>query len=147
MSNLVPAIHNILVPVDFSECSKAALRYAVSLAAQFGATLTLVHVVEPYMYPEDLSAGATIGELDGRWMPRQMKKLEALRRSVQAGIPETVVVTMGTKWNRILGMAKSWGADMIIMGTHGRTLKHALMGSTAERVARHADCPVLVVPS
>jgi nucleotide-binding universal stress UspA family protein len=53
---------------------------------------------------------------------------------------------MGTAWNRIVGAAKSWNADLIVLGTHGRTgLKHALMGSTAERVVRHANCPVLVV--
>jgi universal stress protein A len=55
---------------------------------------------------------------------------------------------MGTAWNQIVEMAKSWNADMVVIGTHGRTgLKHALLGSTAERVVRHAACPVLVVHS
>jgi universal stress protein A len=139
-------ILNILVAVDFSDYSKAALDYATFLAESFGATLTLVHAVEPYVYPEDLSAGFTIDQIDARWMQKQKEKLEALRQTIKEGIPATVVVTMGTAWNGIVGAAKSWNADLIVIGTHGRTgLKHALVGSTAERVVRHAACPVLVV--
>jgi universal stress protein A len=143
-----PEIQNILVAVDFSDYSKTALQYATFLAEGFGATLTLVHAVEPYVYPEDLSAGFTIEEIDARWMQKHKEKLEALRRTIKEGIPSTVVVTMGTAWNQIVEMAKSWNADMVVIGTHGRTgLKHALLGSTAERVVRHAACPVLVVHS
>jgi nucleotide-binding universal stress UspA family protein len=143
-----PQIQNILVAVDFSDYSEAALQYATFLAETFGATLTLVHSVEPYVYPEDLSAGFTIEQIDARWIQKQKEKLEALRQTIKKGIPATVVVTMGTPWNRIVGAAKSWNADLIVIGTHGRTgLKHALMGSTAERVVRHATCPVLVVHS
>jgi nucleotide-binding universal stress UspA family protein len=141
-----PEIQNILVAVDFSDYSEAALKYATFLAETFGATLTLVHSVEPYIYPEDLSAGYTIEELDARWIKKQKDKLETVRQTIKEGIPTTVVVTMGAAWNRIVGAAKSWNADLIVIGTHGRTgLKHALMGSTAERVVRHATCPVLVV--
>jgi universal stress protein A len=146
-STIPQKIQNILVAIDFSDCSKAALNYAASLAEAFSATLTLVHVVEPYIYPEDLSAGLTIEELDARWIEKQKEKMEALRGTIKEGIPETVVVTMGTVWNRIVGMAKKWNADLIVIGTHGSTLKHALIGSTAERVVRHAGCPVLVVPT
>jgi universal stress protein A len=141
-----PRIRKILVAVDFSEYSTAALQYATYLAESFGASLTLVHSVEPYVYPEDLSAGFTIEEVDARWSQKQKEKLEALRQTLKPGIPSTVIVTMGTAWNRIVGMAKSQNADLIVIGTHGRTgIKHALMGSTAERVVRHAACPVLVV--
>ena len=134
--------------MDFSDYSEAALRYASFLAGNFGATLTLAHAVEPYVYPEDLSAGLTIDQIDSRWMQKQKEKLETLRQTIKEGIPAIVVVTMGTAWNQIVTMAKSWNADLIVIGTHGRTgLKHALMGSTAERVVRHAACPVLVVHS
>jgi len=141
-----PQILNILVAVDFSDYSRAALDYATFLAEGFGATLTLAHAVEPYIYPEDLSAGLTIDQIDSRWMQKQKEKMETLRQTIKEGIPAVVVVTMGTAWNQIIAMAKSWNADLIVIGTHGRTgLKHALMGSTAERVVRHATCPVLVV--
>jgi universal stress protein A len=143
-----PQIQSILVPVDFSDHSEAALRYATLLAESFGATLTLVHSVEPYVYPEDLSAGFTLEEIDARWVRKQTEKLATLGQTIKEGIPATVVVTMGTAWNRIVAAAKSWNADLIVMGTHGRTgLKHVLMGSTAERVVRHAACPVLILHS
>jgi universal stress protein A len=139
-------IKNIMVAVDFSDCSKAALDYAVFLAEKFAGALTLVHSVEPYIYPEDLSAGYTVDQIDGRWMDAETSKLENLKKSVKQSIPATSVVTMGTPWNRIVGAAKSHKADIIVIGTHGRTgLKHALMGSTAEKVVRHAQCPVVVV--
>jgi universal stress protein A len=94
------------------------------------------------------TSGFTIEQIDACWMQKQKEKLETLRQTIKEGIPATVVVTMGTAWNRIVGAAKSWNADLIVIGTHGRTgLKHALMGSTAERVVRHAACPVLVVHS
>ncbi len=141
-----PQIQNILVAVDFSDYSSAALAYATFLAENFGATLTLVHAVEPYVYPEDLSAGFTIDQIDARWIQKQKEKLEVLRQTIKEGIPASVVVTMGTAWHGIIDAAKSWNADLIVIGTHGRTgLKHALVGSTAERVVRHAICPVLVV--
>jgi nucleotide-binding universal stress UspA family protein len=139
-------VKNILVAVDFSDCSAAAVRYATFLAETFGAALTLVHSVEPYLYPEDLSAGFTIDEVQGRCLHQQKEKLEALRETITEKVPASVLVTMGTPWNRIVGVAKSQNADLLVVGTHGRTgLKHALLGSTAERVVRHASCPVLVV--
>lgn len=79
-----PKIQNILVAVDFSEYSRAALNYASFLAERFGATLTLVHAVEPYVYPEDLSAGFTLEEIDARWMAKQKGKLETLREFIAA---------------------------------------------------------------
>lgn len=139
-------ICNILVAVDFSEYARAALDYAAFLAESFGATLTLVHSVEPYIYPEDLSAGRTLEDVQDAAANDCKIKLKELALSVREGIPSSTVVTMGTPWHQIVAMAKSWNADIIVIGTHGRTgLKHVLMGSTAERVVRHAHCPVLVV--
>jgi universal stress protein A len=145
---LAPAsrIQKIVVATDFSETAKAALDYAIFMARVHGATLKLVHSVEPYVYPEDLSAGYTIDELDGRWIQKHTEKLEALRRTLPPSLKSSTMVTMGTPWHQIVEIAKKWEADLIVIGTHGRTgVKHALMGSTAERVARHAACPVLVV--
>jgi nucleotide-binding universal stress UspA family protein len=139
-------IRNILVGIDFSEYSAAALRYATYLAESFGAKLTLAHAAESYVYPEDLAAGLTVADVDARWEKNQAEKLENLRNSVKKEISTGVVITRGPAWSQIVVMSKSTGADLIILGTHGRTgLKHALMGSTAERVVRHATCPVLVV--
>jgi nucleotide-binding universal stress UspA family protein len=142
-------VTNILVAVDFSDCSKAALDYAAVLARNVGATLTLVHVVEPYVYPEDLSAGLTIEQVDARWMRTAREKLEELRRQTSTEkILSNVIVTMGPAWRQIVETAKSRHADLIVTGTHGYTgLTHVVLGSTAERVVRHAGRPVLVVPA
>jgi nucleotide-binding universal stress UspA family protein len=140
-------VQNILVAIDFTESSKAALNYATFLAEAFGATLTLAHVAEPLIFAEDLAAGLTIEQLDSRWIEKQKENMEALRHTIKEGIPETVVVTMGGVCNQIIAVAKSWNADLIVMGTHGPPWKHSLLGSTAERVVRHASCPVVVVPS
>lgn len=143
-----PQIQNILVALDFSDVSTAVLRYATFLAESFGATLTLVHSVEPCAYPEDLSAGFTIEEVEARWIKKHEQQMEVFRQTIHEGIPSTVVVTTGTARSVIVATAKSHNADLIVIGTHGRAgLKHVLTGSTADRVVRHATWPVLVVPS
>ena len=141
-----PQIRNILVGIYFSEYSAAAVRYATYLAECLGAKLTLAHASECYVYPEDLSAGLSIEALDSRWEKAQAEKLEAVQKSIKKEVSSCTVVTRGPAWSQIVIMAKTTNADLIILGTRGRTgLKHALMGSTAERVVRHATCPVLVV--
>lgn len=142
-----PRLERILVAVDFSESSKAALDYAVAVASRFGASLQLVHAVEPCIYPEDLAAGISVEEIDARWTQRKKDELEAFRAAaVKEGAAATMVVIRGSPWAQVVETAKSWNADLIVIGTRGLTgLKHMLMGSTAERVVRHATCPVLVV--
>ncbi len=143
----LPHLERILVAVDFSESSKAALEYALAMADKFNSAVALVHAVEPCIYPEDLSAGISVEEIDARWTKQKKKELEAFRRAaIKEGKPSTLVVTRGTAWTQIVETAKSWQADLIVIGTRGLTgLKHVLVGSTAERVVRHATCPVLVV--
>jgi nucleotide-binding universal stress UspA family protein len=140
-------IENILVAVDFSDSSKAALEYALSISDQFEATVTLVHAIEPYLYQDDLALGTTLEEINARWSRKQKEKLEILCQStVRNPILSTVLVVTGVAWTQIVETAKTRHADLIVIGTRGLTgLKHVLMGSTAERVVRHAHCPVLVV--
>ena len=140
-------IANILVAVDFSDSSKAALDYALSIADRFDAAVTLVHAVEPYIHQEDLLLETSLEDIDARWTRKQKEELEILRQStVRNGTPSTVIVATGVAWTQIVETAKSRSADLIVIGTRGLTgLKHVLMGSTAERVVRHATCPVLVV--
>ena len=143
----LPHIERILVAVDFSESSKAALEYALSVADKFNSAVALVHAVEPCVYPEDLAAGISVDEIDARWTKKKKEELEAFRRAaIKEGRPSTLIVTRGTAWAQIVETAKSWPANLIVIGTRGLTgLKHVLVGSTAERVVRHATCPVLVV--
>jgi len=140
-------LQKILVPIDFSNLSKDALPYAVLLAGHYGAELLLLHIVE--MFPIDSLLGR---ELTHQTTVPLMKQAEAdLERIAMelgevSGVKAAVAARRGTPFAEICDAAKSGSADLIVLTTHGYTgLKHVLLGSTAERVVRHAPCPVLVV--
>ena len=140
-------IKSILVPVDFSPASKRALEYAVGVASQFKATLTLLHVVEPVATP-DFAASFPLALEDESLMAAAKRQLEQTVKAarVPRGMVEKVLVRFGRSFHEIADAARTRKADLIIISTHGYTgLKHALLGSTTERVVRHAHCPVLVV--
>jgi len=140
-------VKSILVPHDFSSPSKRALNYAVSVAQQFKAKLTLLNVVEPMGTP-DFAASFPLAMEDDRVMAAAKKELEraAKEARVPRGILEKVLVRFGRSFHEITEAARTRKVDLIILSTHGYTgLKHALLGSTTERVVRHAPCPVLVV--
>ena len=140
-----PEPKKILVPVDFSPASLDGLRYALALARPFGATLTALHVIEP------LGPMARL-EVDVDAHERKLRKgvrlrLEELHLEVDepAGAFDTLF-REGTSYDEIVGMAQRRDFDLIVMASLGRSgLVDMLLGSTAERVVRHAPCPVLVV--
>lgn len=137
-------LQRILVPLDFSEDSLKALRYALRFAEQFGARITLVHVVEPMIYPPD----AGFIPLDQTQMVKASKRRMAAlaREAVPAKQLERTAVVFGNPAHEIASLARRRKFDLIVLSTHGYTgLQHVLLGSTAERVVRHAPCPVLVV--
>lgn len=141
-------IQQILVPTDFSECSQKAVEYAIAFAKQFGASLTLLHVLEPVAYP--VGSDYMLGEvqnLDAKFQDEAHERLMDLTRSVVApDIPAVPMVRIGSAWQEITEIARDRDIDLIIIGTHGYTgLKHLVLGSTAEKVVRHAPCPVLTV--
>jgi universal stress protein A len=139
-------IDRILVPIDFSECSKKALRYALPLARQHGAALTLLHIVPP-AYGGGEYAGFNFAELEANMQAAGEKDLAQLARDeVPAEIPAETLVRIGHPGQEVVGLARSLLADLIVISTHGRTgLKHIFLGSVAEYVVRHAPCPVFVV--
>jgi nucleotide-binding universal stress UspA family protein len=140
-------LKNILVPIDFSEFSQKALAHAVPLAEKFGAKITLVHVVEPSIYPETLLVSPEREEMNIQFTVDGRNLLETLRREkIDPAIPSDAIVLVGRPYAQIIEAAQSKNADLIVIATHGYTgLKHVLLGSTAERVVRHATCPVLTV--
>lgn len=142
-------IGRILVPVDFSEHSRKSLRYARPFAEQFGAQITLLHVIEPVVLPTDFGyVPATPVELDEHRMEDARRQLQGLIRELGATVPIDFVVRLGRAWKEIVDAAKSQNMDLLIIATHGYTgLKYALLGSVAEKIIRHAPCPVLVVRS
>jgi nucleotide-binding universal stress UspA family protein len=144
---------HILVPTDFSDASELAVDAAAMLARELGAKITVVHVHDP----DALRAPATIA-----WSPAEVKNLsDEIERSIDAsfailkeqrlkGIPDvdSVIVHDASASRAICDLAENLGTDLIVISTHGRTgLKHLLIGSVAERVVRHATCPVLTLRS
>jgi universal stress protein A len=141
-------LKHIVVPIDFSDTSHKALQYAVPFAAQFGAKLLLVHVIEPFALPAELSYVPPEVENAGQTAIKgALEKLaELCQHQLGAKCLSQTSVRMGVPWHEITAAAKESAVDLIIISTHGHTgLKHVLIGSTAERVVRHAPCPVLVV--
>lgn len=137
-------IQRILVPTDFSMHSEKAIRYAGAFAKQFGAQVTLLHVIEPAVL------GGEFGyvELDyPTYSSDVSSRLESLiTKHVGTAQTARTKVRNGAPYAEIAGEAAEMLADLIIVTTHGRTgLAHVLVGSTAERVVRHAPCPVLVL--
>jgi nucleotide-binding universal stress UspA family protein len=138
-------VKKILIPTDFSECSEAAMGYAISLAQDFQAQVFLLHVLGPPISGLDFSLMQS-GTLPGL----RQKLVEMMQQSVDCmrglGIEAEGHFVTGVPSFEIIKAAKTHGADLIIMGTHGRTgLAHILMESTAERVIQRAPCPVLAL--
>lgn len=138
----------ILVAVDFSNESKKAVKYAVALARRFGSSIILVHVIELMPYPLDFGYGPIAVDLPGKEAIQKFRaRLDALGKDyAEANLPVTVYVLTGVAHHEIVNLAKKLESNLIVMATHGYTgINHALIGSTAEKVVRHAPCPVLVV--
>lgn len=139
-------LKSIVVPIDFSPTANKALAYAMRLADRFGGRLTVIHVVQPMAVPE-FAAVSLLLENDNV-KKAALARLDTLlkRMKVPSHLVDRRIVRFGTPFAEITSAAKSLKADVIVLTTHGYTgLKHALLGSTAERVVRHAPCPVLTV--
>jgi nucleotide-binding universal stress UspA family protein len=139
----------ILVPMDFSPPSDAALEYARSVAARYGASLHLLHVAED-PYRAFYSAEVFVPEVEGlreEILSDTEKRLkERLLPADLTDFRATADTVIGTPAGSIVEYAGAHGIDLIVMGTHGRGgMSHLLMGSVAERVVRTAPCPVLTV--
>ena len=137
----------ILWPTDFSPTAKAALPYALDLAADHEAQLVLLHV-NPVtsMYVPEVS-GAVWMDIRRKARLAAAQDLRRLADMVKGrGIRRHTLVAEGVPFDQILRVAKKLKCDLIVLATHGRTgLKHVFLGSVAENVVRRAPCPVLTV--
>lgn len=145
------AIRRILAPTDLSNNSLPALRYAAELAEKFAAELVLLHVVQDtvLVLPDAVMptpvAGPDLNELVAAARAGLEKIIEDLNL---ARLNPKREVRIGTPAAEVDAAAKELQADLICVSTHGRTgLAHLLLGSVAEKIIRHAPCPVLVVRS
>jgi nucleotide-binding universal stress UspA family protein len=143
-------IKNIVVPVDFSSCSREGLGYAIAFANEFGAKIILLHATYlGYVYSCEGTAIYDIPGLQRAARETAGRKMRELIRSVNFGaVKFETVFTEGSPVLDICAFAKDHDVDLIITSTHGFTgFTHVLIGSIAEQVVRHAPCSVLVVPS
>jgi nucleotide-binding universal stress UspA family protein len=136
---------HVLVAFDGSEFAAHALEVAASLATAVGAQIGVVHVIDAKLVSSETGVPA-----DQQW---------ALLRADAKALLDTAAATLpgpapcwkflreGTPWAEIVESARTWPADLLVIGTRGRSgLARLVFGSTAEGVTRHAPCPVVVVP-
>ncbi len=141
-------INKILVPIDFSDYSKNALRYSENFAKKFNAKMYLVYVSEPMIYPADFSMGQiAVPTTEVEINKRAEEELRSLAESeLTMGLEVETIIRTGKPFMEIIDTAAEYNIDLIIIATHGHTgVEHLLFGSTAEKVVRKAPCPVLTI--
>jgi nucleotide-binding universal stress UspA family protein len=141
------AINRILCPVDFSDASRAALDHAAALARRYEARLIALHVVplvpSTLTFPPAISA-ATLEPISFDLFRDELRRFV---EPVADLVPAETVVTSGDAARTILDQARTADADLLVLGTHGRSgFERLVLGSVAEKVLRRAACPVLTVP-
>lgn len=143
-----PALARVLCPTDFSEFASAAVTYAAALAASYGSSLRLLHVLTPFPIV------APLGDVPGNVRLYETQRtqgqlaLEAEAARVRRpGFTVDVELREGGAVHEILAAAEAWPADLIVLGTHGRGgVERLVLGSVAEKLLRKTRCAVLTVP-
>jgi universal stress protein A len=146
MASEAAKIERVLIPIDYSSTADAALSWAVLHGRRFGASVSILHVLESQLH------FSTFGYSEPPTHEELGKDRATLDAHVRAHLddPElkvTTLVEVGDPALKIREVAAREKIDLIIMGTHGRTRLHDLLfGSVTEQVVHHTGCPVLVVP-
>ena len=142
-------IRTIVVATDLSDPSLQAIRAAHDLAVKFGSKVLMTCVVEDPLLPSAFAEfmPESLPGIVEQARTEAAKKLEAMASGlIDDGLDVEIEVPKGVAHREIVDLAQSRGADLIVMATHGRgAIAHALVGSTTERVLRHAPCAVWVV--
>ena len=139
-------IKNILCPVDHSDCSKEALKYAVSFAIKDNSKLYLLHVIDIRTFDESINAMTPQIPGDKTLAQLKTKLLDCIPEEMRDDMNVEALVVQGIPVVEIISTAKRNDVDMIVLGSHGRTgITHMMMGSVSEKVVRKAPCPVLTV--
>ncbi|MFD0941820.1 universal stress protein [Pedobacter boryungensis] len=140
----------ILIAVDNSTCSEKAAKAGYEMATKFGAEVALLNIIEPA--PATVNSDFTLAPVFMEMYDNSEENSHTLLKEISNkhgnSIPTTYLTSLDTATHGIIQQAEEWGAELIVIGTHGRSgLYHFLMGSVAEHVARKAACPVLIVPN
>lgn len=140
---------DLLVPVDFSDCSVNALRAAIGIAAPEG-DVTLLHVIDESFIADAVAASmGSTDEITARLRERAESDFAAVREGLELGeVHLEQMVVVGTPFVEILKIARDLQLPMIVMGVRGRSTpaEELLFGSTAEKVVRGSRVPVLCIP-
>ncbi|MGE3958182.1 MAG: universal stress protein [Vicinamibacterales bacterium] len=145
------AFKQVLCPIDFSETSRRALTYAAALASMYGAELEVLHVVptiDDHLTTWWPNADACPPRLDAEAEAAITAEIHQTVSGVGTrGVHVRAIVREGRAHEVIVGRAQVQPADLVVMGTHGRSgVNRLLLGSVTEKVVRTASCPVLTVP-
>lgn len=146
LSGFPVSVKHILAPTDLCEDSRKGLRYATGLARHFRAKLTILHVVEG-KHALDYVIGQELSEDERRELQVAEQKLNAIVEEVQKEHREVEAsVLIGNVCSQIADLAKLLKSDLIVVSTHNYPwFKRLMSGSDAEKIARHAPCPILIV--
>jgi nucleotide-binding universal stress UspA family protein len=140
------SLKKILCPIDHSDCSKEALKYAVSFAMKDEAKLYLLHIIDIRTFNEGLEAMSMQIPDEETLELLRIKLLDCIPEEMRDDMNVEAVVVQGVPFAEIISTAREKDIDMIVIGSHGRTgLKHMMLGSVSEKVVRKAPCPVLTV--
>lgn len=142
----------ILVAIDFSKLATEALDYAIELARRLQAKIQVLYVIEPIEFTGvDALGGIPVAtqSIVDEHLRQAKKEMERLKARKLKDLPDArATVALGRPAEAIVAAAGRGRGNLIVVGTHGRSgLAHLVMGSVAERVVRHATCPVLVIPT
>ena len=140
--------NNILIAIDDSDCSMNAVKNGIELAQKLSANVMLLSIVDVTNLIDSASVGAIIDkDVEEIYEEQATKLIERVMKKYPYS-KTTAISEEGIAKEAIISIADKHKADLIVMGTHGRTgLKHLFIGSVAEHVIRHSKIPVLVIPS
>jgi nucleotide-binding universal stress UspA family protein len=140
------SLKKILCPIDHSDCSKEALKYAVSFAMKDEAKLYLLHIIDIRSFNDSLVAMSQQIPDEETLEQLRMKLLDCIPEDIRDDMDVEATVIQGIPFAEIISTAKEKEIDMIVIGSHGRTgISHMMLGSVSEKVVRKAPCPVLTV--
>jgi nucleotide-binding universal stress UspA family protein len=138
------AINTILLATDFSAEGRNALQCAISLAKRYKSTLLLTHILPAEGSMDPVEGRSIVTDAVQHIAEKSMAKLE--KTEGLESLPHEVIIQSGDSWDVISEVLLDKNVDLVVMGTHGRGgIKKLFLGSTAEKIIRHATCPVLTL--
>jgi nucleotide-binding universal stress UspA family protein len=140
----------ILIAVDNSICAEKAAKVGYEMAKTFNAEVALLNIIEPA--PQTVNPDFALAPVFMEMYDNSEANSHILLKEIEGrygnGLATSYLTTMDTATHGIIHQAEEWGAQLIVIGTHGRAgLYHFLVGSVAENVANRSSCPVLIVPN